>query len=97
MNSIILAAGGENVLAKQNDYPVINSEILMVANPDIIILAYPDADIESVKKRPGWKIINAVKNNRVFSINQDTIVRPGPRNIEAIREINKFINKVEEK
>ena len=97
MNSIILAAGGENVLAKQNDYPVINSEILMVANPDIIILAYPDADIESVKKRPGWKIINAVKSNRVFSINQDMIVRPGPRNIEAIREINKFINKVEEK
>ena len=97
MNSIILAAGGKNVLEKQNDYPVINSEILMVANPDIIILAYPDADIESVKKRPGWKIINAVKNNQVFSIDQDTIVRPGPRNIEAIREINKFINKVEEK
>ena len=97
MNSIITAAGGENVLGKQNDYPVINSEILMIANPDIIILAYPDADIESIKKRPGWKTINAVKNNQVFSINQDTIVRPGPRNIEAIRELNKFINKVEEK
>ena len=95
MDSMINTAGGKNALEKINDFPVVNSEILMVANPDIIILAYPDADIESVKKRPGWKSINAVKNNHIFTINQDTIVRPGPRNLEAIKTINNYINKVE--
>ncbi len=95
MDSIISTAGGKNALEKIKDFPVVNSEILMVANPDIIILAYPDADIESIKKRPGWKSINAVKNNRIFAIDQDTIVRPGPRNIEAIKIINNYINKVE--
>ena len=95
MDSMINTAGGKNALEKINDFPVVNSEILMVANPDIIILAYPDADIESVKKRPGWKSINAVKNNHIFAINQDTIVRPGPRNLEAIKTINNYINKVE--
>ena len=95
MDSIITTAGGKNALENIKDFPVVNSEILMVANPDIIILAYPDANIESVKKRPGWKSIKAVKNNQIFAINQDTIVRPSPRNIEAIKEINNYINKVE--
>ena len=95
MDSIIKSAGGKNSLEKLDDYPVVNSEMLMVANPDIIILAYPDADIESIKERPGWKNINAVKNNRIIAINHDTLVRPGPRNIEAIRKINQYISKVE--
>lgn len=95
MDSIITTAGGKNALEKIKEFPVVNSEILMIANPDIIILAYPDADIESVKKRPGWKSINAVKNNQIFAIDQDKIVRPGPRNLEAIKEINNYINKVE--
>lgn len=95
MDSIIEASGGKNALEKLNDYPVVNSEILMVANPDIIVLAYPDADVESVKKRPGWKSIKAVKKDQIITIDQDTIVRPGPRNIEAIKIINNYINKVE--
>ena len=95
MNNMIITAGGINVLENQNDFPIVNNEIIMLANPDIIFLAYPDANIESVKNRPGWKNINAIKNNRIFSINQDIIVRPGPRNIQAIKAINFYINKVE--
>ena len=94
INSMIEIAGGNNALEKQKDYPVVNTEILMLANPDLIILAYPDASIEDLKKRPGWKNIKAVKNNNIFKINQDIIVRPGPRNIDAIKEINNYINKV---
>ncbi len=94
INSMIEIAGGKNALEKQKDYPVVNTEILMLANPDLIILAYPDASIEEIKKRPGWKNIKAVKNNNIFKINQDIIVRPGPRNIDAIKEINNYINKV---
>ena len=95
INSIIIAAGGKNVLEKHNDYPVVNTEIIMIANPDIIILAYPDANVESIKNRPGWKNLKAVKSNKITAIDQDTIVRPGPRNLEAIKFINNYINKVE--
>ena len=94
INSIINAAGGINVLEKQKDYPIVNSELIMIANPDIIFLAYPNPDLEIIKNRPGWKNIKAVKNNRIFAINQDIIVRPGPRNIEAVKTINEYINKV---
>lgn len=94
IDSIISIAGGENVLSKQKDYPIVNLEMILVQNPDIIFLAYPEADIEAVKNRLGWKNIKAVKNNNVYAINQDTIVRPSPRNLEAVRTINQIINKV---
>lgn len=94
IDSILRIAGGRNVFANQKDYPKINPEMMILGNPDIIFLAYPNADIEAVGKRPGWSRIEAVKNHNIYSINQDIIVRPSPRNLEAIKEINKTIDKV---
>ena len=78
----------------QSYQPSINSEMMIEANPDIIFLAYPNPDIEAVSKRPGWSSIKAVKNGHIFPLNQDILVRPSPRNLEAIKEINKIIYKV---
>ena len=94
IDSIIQVAGGKNVLNKQKDYPVVNSEMILLLNPDIILLAYPEADTKKVAQRPGWKNIRAVKNDNIYIINQDEVVRPSPRNLEAIKSINEIINKV---
>ncbi len=94
IDSIIGLAGGKNVFEKQKDYPLVNFEMVLLSNPDIIILIYPNADIESVKNRAGWKSIKAVKNNHVFALDQDLFVRPGPRNLQAIKIINNIISKV---
>lgn len=94
IDSIICLAGGKNVLAKQSDYPLINSEMVLLTNPEIIILIYPDANVDSVKNRLGWKRIKAVQNNHIFAVDQDLFVRPGPRNLQAIKIVNKLINKV---
>ena len=94
IDSIVKTAGGLNALANKNDYPIVNSEMILLANPDIIILMYPEADIESVINRPGWKSIKAVKKGNIFTTNQDLFVRPGPRNLDAIRIVNNIIKKV---
>ncbi len=94
LNSMINIAGGQNPLAELGEFPTVNSEMLIKSNPDVIILAYPDASIPSIYERPGWKAINAVKKHNIFTINQDLIVRPSPRNIYAIRELNKIFNQV---
>ena len=94
LDSMINIAGGQNPLAELGEFPTVNSEMLIKSNPDVIILAYPDANIPSIYERPGWKAINAVKNHNIFTINQDLIVRPSPRNIYAIRELNKIFNQV---
>jgi len=50
------------------------------------------ASIEGVKERERWKIIDAVKNNRVYDINADIIARAGPRIADALEEIAEYIH-----
>lgn len=94
IDDILRLAGGINIFKNEINYPLVNTEMVLMKNPDIIFLIYPNPDIEAVKSRPAWKYIKAVENNNIFAINQDILVRPGPRNIEAIKIMNKIINKV---
>ena len=94
IHNIVTSAGGINVFSDIEDFPTVNSEMVIETNPDIILLIYPEASMESVKARPGWQNIKAIKNNAVFCIDQDIVVRPSLRNLEAIKQINEIINKV---
>lgn len=85
MDEMIRICGGENVVKQSSDYPVLNSEQVISADPEVILVAYPHPKLESIKNRPGWSIISAVKNNRIYAIDQDLVVRPGPRNLEALK------------
>lgn len=82
IDDIINMAGGTNVAANSKSaYVQVNAEEIVAANPDVIILsdfAY-GTTVESVKGRPGWSAINAVKNDKVFPIDDNLVSRPGPR------------------
>lgn len=74
-------------------YPQLTQEAIIAANPKVIILADEDfgVTVDSVKQRPGWDAIDAVKNNKVFGVNADIISRPGPRIIDALEQLAKAI------
>ena len=63
-------------------YPQMNLESIISENPDVILLAdfqYGE-NVQSVKARPGWEVITAVKNDKILEIRDGDIVsRPGPR------------------
>lgn len=84
MGEMVKTCGGSNIVTEASDYPVMNSEQIIAADPEIILVAYPHPDLESIKKRPGWSSISAIKNKKVFAVDQDLFVRPGPRNLEAM-------------
>ncbi len=85
INALIGEAGGINIAENaKGDWPVMNNESIIQANPDVIILLY-DGNINEVKNRPGWKNISAVKNNKIFIENPDIFERPGPRIIQALK------------
>ncbi|MCK4926153.1 ABC transporter substrate-binding protein, partial [Candidatus Aerophobetes bacterium] len=50
------------------------------------------ASVEGVKSRKRWKIIDAVENNRVYGIHADLVSRPGPRIVDGLEEIAKYIH-----
>lgn len=94
IGEMITKAGGSNILDVDADFPVVNHEMIIAGNPDVILLAYPITSLESLKKRAGWKNLTAVKNNRVYFLDQDLFVRPGPRNLQGLKILNDIFRQV---
>jgi iron complex transport system substrate-binding protein len=74
-------------------YPQLTQEAIIAANPQIIVLADEafGVSIDSVKARPGWSAIDAVRDNRIFAINPDIVSRPGPRIVDALEQLAKAV------
>lgn len=95
IDDLIKLAGGQNVTASAKQaYSQVNAEEIIRADPEIIILsdaAYGTTP-ESVKARPGWDVITAVKNGKVFPIDDNLVSRPGPRIAEGLEAAARLIH-----
>ena len=72
---------------------MLNAEALITLNPDIIVETQLNVEpARSEKALSGYRWdIEAVRNKNVFVINADIISRPGPRVVEAGRQMQKII------
>jgi iron complex transport system substrate-binding protein len=91
MGEMLRRCGGQNIISEPVDYPVMNSEQIIAADPEIILVAYPHPNLDQIKKRPGWSNISAIKKNQIHALNQDLFVRPGPRNLQALKILQNLI------
>lgn len=89
--------GITNVFSDLNGWKSISEEQVINKNPDII-LTTTDADeiggknpIAEIKSRKNWSNINAIKNNKVFSINVNLISKPGPRLVLGAKALMKAV------
>jgi iron complex transport system substrate-binding protein len=90
-NELIERAGGKNLFADIKDkYPNVSEEEILRRNPDVIVMARP-ADPEPKRKellaRPAWQKLKAIQNQRIVFVDEDMASRPGPRILDAIREL----------
>jgi iron complex transport system substrate-binding protein len=98
IDELIGLAGGENVFHDaKSPWPTVDSEEVISRNPDVIILPKTymtdyNVSIEQVKSRPGWQVINAVRNNKVYFIEEDMVVREGPRLVDALEALARYIH-----
>ena len=78
-----------------NDYPQLNAEYIVKANPGLIVLADSKccgATSASVSGRPGWDVIDAVKNSKVVAVDDDIASRWGPRIVDFVMAISKALS-----
>ncbi len=95
IDDLIKLAGGENVTASAKQaYTQVNAEEIVRAAPDIIILSDAAYGITpaSVKARPGWDVIPAVVNDKVFPIDDNLVSRPGPRIVDGLEAAARLIH-----
>ncbi len=86
INDVIRRAGGRNVFeGVAVGYPVIDPELVVKANPDVVLILHPGVDEREVKGRIGWSVINAVRQDRiVLGLDEDLFFRPGPRVVDGV-------------
>ncbi|RPI87257.1 MAG: cobalamin-binding protein [Chloroflexi bacterium] len=87
---LIQRAGGENIGSQlEGAWAQISSEELLTQDPDIILLgdALFGVTVESVKARPGWEALTAVKTDQIFPFDDNLVSRPGPRLVEGLEKL----------
>lgn len=92
LNEMIEIAGAKNIFANENSWISPSAEAVIKANPDVILTNEPtENSVNAVKNRDGFKDVNAVKENRIFAIDNDSSSRPSPNIIKALKQIAKAI------
>jgi iron complex transport system substrate-binding protein len=72
-----------------NDYPQLNAEAIIAANPTVIFLADTKCCGQSaatVSARPGWSTIAAVQNGNIVELDDDIASRWGPRVVDLVEQ-----------
>lgn len=87
VGELIARMGVVNIVpGRLGPFPKLNPEFVVRADPQVIMIS--DRDAPSVKSRPGWERVRAVRDGRVcwFTPAQgDVMVRAGPRMAQAAR------------
>jgi iron complex transport system substrate-binding protein len=97
-------AGGINVFqfaahVHSRERTIVSEDVIR-ADPDMILVSWPGSSgrirPDKIKQRAGWETIAAVRNDRVFVIDDRLIVRPGPRIVEGLEFVGDLIRRVAE-
>lgn len=93
INDVIKAAGGENIFADLPDaYPMVSEESIISRGPLVILIpASTGMAAEAVGLRNGWGDIPAVKNGKVFVVDDNVYTRPGPRVADVVLELSELL------
>jgi iron complex transport system substrate-binding protein len=84
-------AGAESAVDLEQDWPRLNLEEVVRAQPEYLIFASSHSEaitrtFEDLRDRPGWRVVEAVKQRRMAVIS-DAVNRPAPRLVEAIEQL----------
>ncbi|MFC7147553.1 ABC transporter substrate-binding protein [Cohnella cellulosilytica] len=96
MDEVLTLAGGDNVSKANSGWFEVDPEAVIQANPEVILYAVnPNFDLgipQAIKERPGFDAIDAVKNDRMFAVDDNSISRVGPRLTKVLYDMAKAIH-----
>lgn len=89
LSEIIDLSGAINVSSDVKGWKY-SLELLLQNNPDIILTSNKHIKLENLKVENGYKNLDAIKKGNLYYVDENLIVRPGPRiwlGIDHIRNI----------
>ncbi len=94
IHDVIVKAGGENIFTDLKDaYPMVSEESIISREPAVILIpASTGMEPGAVGLRNGWANIPAVKNGKVFVVDDNVYTRPGPRVADVVLELSERLS-----
>lgn len=94
IHDVIEEAGGRNVFRDAGTaWPSVGLEAVVARDPEVIITPFPESHEQlSAGKRAGWERVSAVRAGRIMLIDQNLISRPGPRLVDALEQIARYLH-----
>lgn len=105
IDDLMRRAGAANVVADgAQRWPELSAEFILAAQPEWILTATDCTEDEDPKakqaetlaglrKDPVWRDLPAVKNGNVVVLDSDTLLRPGPRILDALKQLNRALTR----
>jgi iron complex transport system substrate-binding protein len=94
IDDMITIAGGENIgAAAGSGFPNFSTEVLVKTDPAVYIADSGSmSEPGQIEKRAGFAELTAVKDGKVYVIEDSLIARPGPRLAEGLRQLAAMIH-----
>lgn len=103
LSRIVELAGGENAApAAWAAFPIISAESLLRLDPDVILDLVPGFACQSIPREEilaDWNSLSelrAVRQARVYLLDEDFVFRPGPRFILFVEKLSRLLHPEEE-
>jgi iron complex transport system substrate-binding protein len=97
LHEMIEVIGAKNIFAGQKGWFSPSAEAVIEADPEVILTMVHDAvnpagdSIGEINSRPGFATIRAIQNNAIYYIDGDSVSRPSPRIIPALRQMSRAV------
>jgi iron complex transport system substrate-binding protein len=92
IDEMLAAAGGANVVTTPG-YVAYSLEQLVKDDPEVYFATMGTmSDPSDMAKRAGYGELSAVKNGRVFTLEDNLVTRPGPRIVDGIRDMARALH-----
>lgn len=90
ITDLIAIAGGRSVTGDiAEEWPEITLEALLARSPEALVLVRGSKmSVESIRRRPGWVTMAAVRNNRIYYVDGQ-IESPSPVAFDALEDLAK--------
>jgi len=87
----IRKADAVSIVDSAQDWPQMSLEEVVRLQPEYLVFAASHSDsasrdFDTLANRPGWRILDAVRNRR-FAVISDAVNRPAPRIVSAIEDL----------
>lgn len=93
-DELLTMIGANNIFADIDGWQKVSEEQVIERNPDFIfttdMYSYPEP-VDEILGRATWAEVKAIQNKKVFLTDGDQLTRPGPRLVDAAKELVRVI------